>query len=144
MVSTLAGCKEGLKDGNGSKASFKYPCGICISNRDQCLYITEPESNSIRKVTLQGKHVLPQHFSLLLTDQMYLGDVTTFVNHSTFVSAFAASGKLLKQPCGIVMNYSENVFYVVNILYNTISRITSAGMRISPSLRLCSSFLTSL
>ena len=120
----------------------KYPCGICINPRDQCLYITEKENNSIRKVTLQGMLALPQHFSLHLTDQTSLGDVTTFVNHSTFVSAFTASGKLLKQPCGIVMNYSEEVFYVVNILDNTISRITSAGMRI-PLLFLPSLFFSS-
>ena len=59
MVTTLAGSGEkGFKDGKGLKASFQRPHGICINQRDGCLYVCDGGNNAIRRVSMQGIHHL--------------------------------------------------------------------------------------
>ena len=59
VVTTLAGSgEEGYKDGKGPKASFQRPHGICINQRDGCLYACDTQNNAIRRVSMQGIHHL--------------------------------------------------------------------------------------
>ena len=67
MVTTLAGSgMRGFIDGQGPKASFYQPNGICINQRDGCLYVCEEKNNAIRRVSMQGIHTLEHslHFFL--------------------------------------------------------------------------------
>jgi len=55
-VSVFAGSgEEGGADGDGTKASFCFPQGIAIDQRNGDLYISEFVGNKIRKITQQGR-----------------------------------------------------------------------------------------
>ena len=88
----------------------------------------------MKETTQSEKSTCKVYYTFLLhsvlTDHDDAGDVTTFVHHSSLKSAFRATKKKLKEPCGIVMNYKEDVFFVINRETHTISKITSSGTQI--------------
>jgi len=53
VVSTLAGCAIGYKDGIGSEAQFNNPQGITIDEEGNLL-VADRDNHRIRKVTPQG------------------------------------------------------------------------------------------
>ena len=54
-VTTLAGTgEEGVKDGEGTNASFDSPSGIVWNPKLKALYVADRGNNSIRAVTLDG------------------------------------------------------------------------------------------
>lgn len=54
VVSTLAGgAGYGSQDGQGSAATFYWPCGICFAP-DGNLYVIDQFTNLVRRVTLDG------------------------------------------------------------------------------------------
>jgi hypothetical protein len=54
MVSTIAGSGTALdQDGNGIAASFNNPHGIAVDKKSGTIYVLEPMSNKIRKITVE-------------------------------------------------------------------------------------------
>ena len=54
-VTTFAGSGTGgAANGNGSNASFNNPIGLCLNPNDECMYVCDYNSNTIRKITMQG------------------------------------------------------------------------------------------
>lgn len=54
IVSTIAGSGTAAdKDGNGTAASFNNPHGIAVDKKSGAIYVLEPMSNLIRKITAE-------------------------------------------------------------------------------------------
>ncbi len=54
MVSTIAGSGTAVDmDGTGTAAGFYYPLGIAVDKRNGTIYVLEPMSNRIRKITAE-------------------------------------------------------------------------------------------
>ena len=109
IVTTLAGSagNSAYVDGTGASARFSSPFGIVVDSQGN-LFVTDPP-NRIRKVTPSGV-------------------VTTFAgpgpgNYTDGVGAAASFGGV----GGIAIDYADNL-YVCDTAYNTIRKITPAGV----------------
>jgi len=110
VVSTLAGSdsgESGNTNGVGTAARFSNPFGLALDAAGN-LYVTELESNLIRKITPAG-------------------DVSTFAGNGASGSA-DGNGSLasFNQPAGIVIDASGNL-YVTDSKTNLIRKISSSG-----------------
>jgi DNA-binding beta-propeller fold protein YncE len=58
QVTTIAGAPEsGFVDGIGAAARFNMPANIAVDPTGSCLYVTDGENNTIRKITLATAEV---------------------------------------------------------------------------------------
>jgi formylglycine-generating enzyme required for sulfatase activity len=107
-VTTLAGSGiAGFADGQGTSASFSYPCGVAI-DRSGNLYVADVKNHRIRKITQNG-------------------DVTTLAGSG--VAGFADSqgtSASFDNPTGVTVDNSGNL-YVADKDNHRIRKITPNG-----------------
>jgi hypothetical protein len=54
VVTTIAGSGTGAdQDGTGASAEFYYPEAVAVDKKSGNIYVLEPMSNRIRKITMQ-------------------------------------------------------------------------------------------
>ncbi|KAI8904004.1 hypothetical protein EDD86DRAFT_213646 [Gorgonomyces haynaldii] len=115
VVTTIAGNSSSLyADGNGSNAAFKLPRVIAYGPDDN-LYVLEPSSYRIRKVTL-------------------LGNVTTYVGKSQ--SGYLDGDESIARfsnPLGMAINPS-GVMFVADSVANRVRMVTNTSTTTSTSL----------
>lgn len=108
-VTTLAGgvFTNGSADGTGSAARFNFPTALAIDASNN-LYVSEPVSRTVRKVTLAGV-------------------VTTLAGSAGLTGTTDGTGSAARftEPAGLTVDGSGNV-YVSD--YGRIRRITPAGV----------------
>ncbi len=111
LATTLAGgCGvRGSADGTGTAASFNMPAGITVDANGN-LYITDANSNTIRKITPSGA-------------------VTTIAGlaGSKGSSDGTASAASFNKPMGIAVDASGNL-YVADFGNNAVRKVTPAGV----------------
>jgi sugar lactone lactonase YvrE len=105
-VSTFAGGKEGLADGKGNAARFRYPNGIAM-DRAGNLYVTDYGSNRIRKVTADGKV------------STFAGSDHHFADGKGHIAQFNA-------PSGVVIDRAGNL-YVTDSKNHRVRKVTPKG-----------------
>ncbi|MCL2625431.1 MAG: SMP-30/gluconolactonase/LRE family protein [Cystobacterineae bacterium] len=155
-VSTFAGSceKEGYADGTGAEVRFSFPCGIAI-NAEGTLYVTDRNSNRIRKLTSEGfvstlvggagdAGLLsgPRGITLDKEGNLYVADtgnnrirkvtpqgvVTTFVGSGKEGNADGAGeAAQLREPRGITLDKEGN-FYIADMGNNRICKVTPQGV----------------
>jgi sugar lactone lactonase YvrE len=111
VVSTWAGIagSEGLADGTGSSARFKYPAGIVI-DRDGTMYVADAGNHTIRKISPAGV-------------------VSTLAGMANINGSADGAGAAARfdQPFGITIDSGGNV-YVADGQNHTIRKINPAGV----------------
>jgi len=108
LVSTVAGSKEGYKDGIGNVAQFRSPSGIAVDPRG-ILYVSDTQNHVIRKV-----------------DQV--GDVETIAGNGVKGYADNLGTKAqFGEPHGIALDASGNL-YVADKWNCRIRKITPQGL----------------
>lgn len=109
IVSTVAGSgAEGSIDGQGTAASFNWPCSVCI-DASGTLYVAEQTGNKIRKISSTGL-------------------VTTFAGTGVAGSTDGpASTATFNFPSGVIMDASGNLL-VADRSSNKIRMITKEGI----------------
>ena len=105
-VSTLAGGKEGSADGKGSAAQFARPLDIAIDAGGN-LYVVDPWSNRIRKVTPEG-------------------EVNTLAGSEYGFADGQGSAAQFRNPCGITIDVAGNL-YVADTNNHRIRMVTPKG-----------------
>jgi DNA-binding beta-propeller fold protein YncE len=109
-TTTVAGARVGFGDGAGTNARFKDPTGIAFDAADGALYISDRGNNRIRRVTPEGV-------------------VTTYSGDGSFGAATGpAASAQWGVPNGIAWDQVDGSLYVVDTLYNTVRRISAAGI----------------
>lgn len=110
-VSTIAGTPlmPGSVNGTGAAALFNVPIGIAVDGNDN-LYVTEQNSDTIRKVTSAGV-------------------VTTLAGQAGSPGSADGTGSAARfnLPAGITMDPSGNLF-VADATNDTIRKVTTAGV----------------
>lgn len=85
--------------------------GICLNPHDDCLYICDATDHTIKKITKQG--IYKSNSIKLSCTNRFIGNVTTFAK--------------VMDPRDIVMNYTENTFFVVCQSHD-VKKISSSGI----------------
>ncbi|WP_423999399.1 IPT/TIG domain-containing protein [Maribacter sp. IgM3_T14_3] len=106
-VSFFAGSSQaGLKDGNGTNASFTFPLGIAVDRNDN-LYVTDSQNNLIRKITPNG-------------------DVTTLAGSTQGFADGQGTEAQFNYPTGIAVD-EQGTLYVVDSDNKRIRKISPEG-----------------
>jgi len=108
VVSTVAGTPEcsGYSD-DDKKSLFTYPFGLCLSQRQQCIYVCDNGNHKLRKIALDGKvsticdigypasvGILPNgNIVLSSSNNQKLFKVVHSEKNGCHVEVFAGSGK---------------------------------------------------
>jgi DNA-binding beta-propeller fold protein YncE len=111
-VTTLAGSGvSGFADGIGAAATFDEPYGLAIDSSDAILYVSDNDTNTIRKIVIAT------------------GDVTTLAGTANAIGSADGTGAAAEfhMPEGLTMDTADNL-YVVDRSNSTIRKVTPAGV----------------
>lgn len=109
-VSTLAG--NGMAaavDGMSMSASFKYPCGLDMTQSDGCIYVADYSNHKVRKITPEGF-------------------VYTVAGTTCGFSDGAVDAACFNNPIGISVNPNTGEIFVADSGNHRIRKITSEGV----------------
>jgi sugar lactone lactonase YvrE len=97
QVTTLAGSKQGYKDGTGTDAQFFHSAGMCVHHRDRQIFIADSGNNCIRRVNINTAEVI------------------TFVGKRQAGSQDGVGQSAgLNNPQGLCLDESRNILYIAD------------------------------
>lgn len=106
-VTTIAGSKEGFKNGVGTEAQFSYPSGLVVDD-DSNIYVADALNNRIRKISPQGEV------------STYAGGELGYKDGPALEAQFYA-------PTGLALD-TDGTLYVADSSGNRIRKITPEGI----------------
>jgi DNA-binding beta-propeller fold protein YncE len=114
QVTTLAGSKQGYKDGTGTDAQFFHSAGMCVHHRDRQIFIADSGNNCIRRVNINTAEVI------------------TFVGKRQAGSQDGVGQSAgLNNPQGLCLDESRNILYIADTDNHLIRRVLLSNRQVS-------------
>jgi sugar lactone lactonase YvrE len=114
QVTTLAGSKQGYKDGTGTDAQFFHSAGMCVHHRDRQIFIADSGNNCIRRVNINTGSITGIEYNSI-SDHDLLAEVITFVGKRQAGSQDGVGQSAgLNNPQGLCLDESRNILYIAD------------------------------
>jgi hypothetical protein len=101
----IAGGESGMEDGNGSKAKFHTPRGLCFDEESQSVLVCDINNNNIRRISKNGTTRFSQYSIIFLN--FFIGDVTTLCSVEQPCCAAVMSNQII-----LVTTYTNRIYAI--------------------------------